>query len=127
MSTYLLAFLVFEQATFPPEGAAGALVRTWARREAVQRGAAALSRDAGQSMLRLMEKYTQLPFADSGLAHAQQVALPDCRARAVESWGLAMAREDALLTKQASPGLFFLFFRICRATSATRLLALLGH
>ncbi|XP_053320874.1 aminopeptidase N-like isoform X2 [Spea bombifrons] len=96
MSTYLVAFIVSQfSSTGDPGNSTTTGVQIWGRKKAIEvekQGEYALS--ISKPILDFFAEYYKAPYP---LPKADQVALPDFSAGAMENWGLVTYRETGLL------------------------------
>lgn len=93
MSTYLLAFIVCDFVNV--HSAQNNLsIRIWARRKAIDARQGEYALNVTGPILHFYEQYYNARYP---LSKADQIALPDFNAGAMENWGLVTYRETALL------------------------------
>lgn len=97
MSTYLLAFLVSDFNERTDENGDFYVV---ARPEYYSQ--TEYASDIGRQLLAEYDKYTKLPFYETGVEKMHLAAIPDFSAGAMENWGLLTYRERALLYDNGS-------------------------
>uniref|UniRef100_A0A3P9LAI8 Uncharacterized protein n=1 Tax=Oryzias latipes TaxID=8090 RepID=A0A3P9LAI8_ORYLA len=92
MSTYLLAFAVCDFGHIRTE--AGASIRVWARRKAIQRGMGNYALEKARPILPFYEKYFNTSYP---LKKSDQIAIPGFGPSAMENWGLITYGESVFL------------------------------
>uniref|UniRef100_H3CNZ7 Aminopeptidase n=1 Tax=Tetraodon nigroviridis TaxID=99883 RepID=H3CNZ7_TETNG len=94
MSTYLLAFIVSEFG-FVNNTVDDVLIRIFARKSAIEANQGDYALNKTGDILKFFEGYYGVPYPLP--KSADQIALPDFNAGAMENWGLITYRETALL------------------------------
>ncbi|GLG93886.1 Aminopeptidase N, partial [Gryllus bimaculatus] len=88
MSTYLVAFIVYNKDTYKSTGyASGDLpFRTWASIDEIAAGSGTLSQTEGPKIIAQLEKYTGILYTANS-QKIDQAAIPDFSFGAMENWG----------------------------------------
>ncbi|XP_062998822.1 aminopeptidase N [Elgaria multicarinata webbii] len=94
MSTYLLAFIVSQFTPVQDHQNTSTLIRIWGRPKAMAEGHGDYALNVTGPILRFFEEHYNTSYP---LSKADQVALPDFNAGAMENWGLVTYRENSLL------------------------------
>lgn len=98
MSTYLLAYIVFDfDYVESPKSNNNVVFKIWARAEAINQ--TQYASQVGPKVLSYFEEYYDVPYP---LPKQDMVAIPDFNAGAMENWGIITYRETALLYSETA-------------------------
>ncbi|NXS75702.1 AMPN Aminopeptidase, partial [Pandion haliaetus] len=98
MSTYLLAFIVSQFSNVQTPHISPLQIRIWGRPKAITEGQGSYALQVTGSILSFFDRHYNTSYP---LPKADQVALPDFNAGAMENWGLLTYRENSLLFDDA--------------------------
>nr|QUJ23886.1 aminopeptidase N [Telchin licus licus] len=109
MSTYLLAIIVAEYDSLPPNNPnETALYEVIARPAAIESGQAVYAYEVGQKLLAFMDTHTEIYFSDMDPnLKMTQASIPDFSAGAMENWGLLTYREAYLMYDEEHTNSYF--------------------